>query len=66
MSEKKKKKEERRKKKNKIEIIVIDFVDCEEKQRNSGAFFYLAIAKAFICKSFVCLCCVYVGAAPIP
>ena len=58
-----KKKEKGRKKKNKIEIFTFDFHDCEEKSWNSGAIFYLRIAKGFIYKSFASIHC---GAAPIP
>ena len=43
----KKKKERRRKKKNKIKIFAFDFLDCDEKSWDSGAIFYLRIAKGF-------------------
>ena len=36
----KKNKEERRRKKNKIEIVVFDFLNCEEKSWDSGAILY--------------------------
>ena len=38
-------KEER--KKNQIEIFTFDFLDCEEKEWNSGAIFDIRIAKGF-------------------
>ena len=44
--EKKKKKKER-KKKNKMEIFMFNFLKCEEKYWNSGAIFYVRIAKGF-------------------
>ena len=50
MREKKKerrRKKEEKKKKNKIEIFAFDFLDCEEKQWNSGAMLYIRIAKGF-------------------
>ena len=48
MREKKKKEERRKKKKkNKMEIFAFNFLDCEEKEGNSGAIFYIRIAKAF-------------------
>ena len=40
-------KEERKKKKSKIEIFMFDFPDCEEKSWDSGAVFYIRIAKGF-------------------
>ena len=39
--------EEEERKKNKIEIFAFDFLDCEEKSWNSGAKFYIRIAKDF-------------------
>ena len=36
-----------KKKKNKIGIFSFDFLDCEEKQWNSGAIFHIRIAKGF-------------------
>ena len=42
-----KRKEERKKKKNKIEIFVFIFLNCEEKSWDSGAIFYIRIAKGF-------------------
>ena len=35
------------KKKNGIEIFVLNFLDCEEKQSNPRAIFYRRIAKGF-------------------
>ena len=43
--EKKKKKKKARK--NKIGIFAFDFLDCEETSWNSGAIFYITIAKSF-------------------
>ena len=36
-----------RKKKNKIEISMFNFLDCEEMQWNSGAIYYIRMAKDF-------------------
>ena len=44
---KKKKEERKKKKKSKIEIFAFDFLDCEEKSWDSGAIFYITIAKSF-------------------
>ena len=44
---KKEEEEERKKKKNKIEIFMFDFLNCEEKLWDSGALFYIRIAKGF-------------------
>ena len=47
---KKEEEEERkkeRKKKNKSKIFTFNFPNCEEKQWNSGAIFYIRIAKGF-------------------
>ena len=41
------KKEREKKNNNKIEIFAFDFLDCEEKQCNSGATLYIRIAKGF-------------------
>ena len=37
----------RRKKKNKIKIFVFNFLDCEEKSRDSGGMCDMRIAKGF-------------------
>ena len=54
-----KKKERRRRKNNKMKIFTFDFLDSEEKQLNSGAIFYIRIAKGFLlyefCISSLCL-----------
>ena len=42
-----KKKERRNKKKKKIEILVFDFLNCEERSWDSGAIFNIRIAKGF-------------------
>ena len=39
--------EERRKKKSKIKIFLFDFLNCKEKSWDSGAIFYIRIAKGF-------------------
>ena len=43
----KKERKKERKKKNKIETCAPDFLDCEEKTWDSGAIFYIRIAKSF-------------------
>ena len=43
----KERKKERKKKKNKIEMFAFDFLDGEEKSWDSGAMFYIRIAKGF-------------------
>ena len=65
---KERRKKERKKKKNKIKIFAFNFLDCEKKSWNSGAIFYIRIAKGFHLqyKSFASLCCVYLGAASVP
>ena len=45
--EKKEEEERRKKEKNKIEIFMFNFLDCEDKSWDSGAIFYIRIAKAF-------------------
>ena len=47
-------------KKNKMEIFAFDFLDHEEKSRDSGAIFYIRIANG------ASRHCVYLGATPIP
>ena len=45
--ERKEDEEEERKKKNKIKILMFDFLKCEEKSWDSGAIFYVRVAKGF-------------------
>ena len=44
---KKERKKERKKKKNKIEIFAFNLLDSEEKSWDSGAMFYIKVAKGF-------------------
>ena len=52
------KQKKERKKKSKIEIFAFNFFNCKEKSWDSGAIFFIRIAKVFIYKSFASLHCV--------
>ena len=45
--------------KNKIKILMVDFLECEEDSWNSGSIFYMRIAKGFnlqeLCITLLCL-----------